>query len=211
LERSYIFLVLTWQAFPNLLFRNIPMGIQTVLGDDRVSYPRQDAHFMPHQQMFAPVSQSFQWMGHFNGATLMPVLPMHGDFIDNDTETLIGIHDDPTLLTDVVMGAGVSISDYGTDLRMTGRLVGHFETVEHGRHTSTSFRLDDLVYIEDGFGAKHMGYLLGSVVANYELRQDFCSNGMPRLHPGCPHHGLDCVLGRYMASAEEDAVMPIDS
>jgi hypothetical protein len=190
------------------VFQNIPMGIQSAFGDGSSTFQRQGHGMMPNQHMFAPISQLYPWPGYFNGPGQMPMsplLPMHANFFDNDTETLIGTtHDDSTILTDVTMGTGVSISDYGSELQMTGRLVGHFETVEYGNPRSTSFHLDDLVYIEDGFGVKHMGYLLGSVVANNELRQDFSSDGMPRLHPGCPHHGLDCVLGKYMAEAAKE-------
>jgi hypothetical protein len=107
----------------------------------------------------------------------------------------------PQPLLNVRIGSGVTIMDYGTETQLSGRLLGHFCVIEHGQCAPSSFNVDDLVYIEDFFGARHMGHLLGPLWADPAGLAFFDIDGMPREDPGCPYHGHNCIMGQYFSGA----------
>lgn len=106
-------------------------------------------------------------------------------------------------LSNIFVGSGVTIMEYGTENHISGRLLGHFCCIERGDPSPNSFSVEDLVYIEDFFGARHMGRLLGPVWAEPARFTFFNIDGMPREDPGCPYHGHNCVMGQYFSGIHQ--------
>jgi len=142
--------------------------------------------------------QRYHDHGTLYGTNLATGLVSSTTFSDASSDTLTGSRAEKAL-PEVYIGGGATISDYGTGNLKIGRLVGHFDTIEYGRNIAPLFHVENLVYIEDGHGHKHMGYLLGDVMETMD--HIYRPDGFTHFHPGCPHHGFDCYVGKQLAAA----------
>jgi hypothetical protein len=108
------------------------------------------------------------------------------------------------VLPGVSIRSGVTIMDYGSDRHLSGRLIGHHRTIAYSEPAPNTFHHKDLVYIEDFFGTRYLGYLLGPVWADPARLAYFNAEGMPLENPGCPHHGRSCVMGQYLSASSQE-------
>jgi hypothetical protein len=125
-----------------------------------------------------------------------PDLTQHAELMEVDPESL-------QVLPGVSICSGVTIMDYGSDRHLSGRLLGHHRTIAYSEPAPDTFKHRDLVYIEDFFGTRYLGYLLGPVWADPARLAHFDAEGMPHEDPGCPHHGRLCVMGQYFSAVNQ--------